>query len=79
MSQRSKVQHSRYQWKHKAPQRGNHNRDQRTQLARLTAERNRAMQALKAAQARLRQLERPSQKLVVQPKVEVVLLALHLF
>jgi hypothetical protein len=79
MSQLSKVQHSRHQWKHKAKQRGDHNRYQRKQSARLTAERNRATTALKAAQARLRQLESPPQGRVAQPKVDVVLLALQLF
>jgi hypothetical protein len=79
MSQLSKVKHSRNQWKHKATQRGDQNRYQRKQIARLTAERNRATTALKAAQARLRQLENPPQELVARPKVDVVLLALHLF
>ncbi len=79
MSQLSKVQHSRHQWKHKAKQRGDHNRYQRKQIARLTAERNRATTALKAAQARLRQLESPPQGRVTQPKVDVVWLALQLF
>jgi hypothetical protein len=79
MSQLSKVQHSRHQWKHKAKQRGDHNRYQRKQIARLTAERNHATTALKAAQARLRQLESPPQGRVAQPKVDVVLLALQLF
>src|SRR6266536_1380600 len=79
MSQLSKVQHSRHQWKHKAKQRGDHNRYQRKQIARLTAERNRATTALKAAQARLRQLESPPQGRVTQPKVDVVYLALQLF
>jgi hypothetical protein len=79
MSQLSKVKHSRDQWKHKATQRGDHNRYQRKQITRLTAERNRATQALKAAQARLRQLESPLQAPVALPKVDVVFLALQLF
>jgi len=79
MSQLSKVKHSREQWKHKATQRGDQHRYQRKQIARLTAERNRATQALKAAQARLRQLESQPQERVALPKVEVVLLALQLF
>ena len=54
MSQLSKVKHSRDQWQHKATQRGDQNRYQRKQIARLTAERNRAAQALKEARARLR-------------------------
>lgn len=79
MSQLSKVRHSRQQWKHKATQRGDHNRYQRKQIARLSAERDRATQALKAAQARLRQLESQPQECVVRSKVDVVLLALQLF
>src|SRR2546428_13278068 len=79
MSQLSKVKHSRHQWQHKATQRGDHNRYQRKQIARLTAARNRATTALKAAQARLRHFESPPQGRVAQPKVDVVLLALQLF
>jgi hypothetical protein len=79
MSQLSKVKHSREQWKHKATQRGDQNRSQRKQIARLTAERNRATQALTAAQARLRQLESQPQERVALPKVEVVFVALQLF
>jgi hypothetical protein len=79
MSQLSKVKHSRHQWKHKAKQRGDHNRYQRKQIARLTAERNQATTTLKVTQARLRQLESQLQALVSRPKVEVVFLALQLF
>lgn len=79
MSQLSKVKHSRDQWKHKATQRGDQNRYQRKQIARLTAERHRAPPALKAAQARLRQLESHPQELVALPKVEMVFVALQLF
>ena len=79
MSQLSKVKHSREPWKHKATQRGDRERYQRKQIARLTAEHNRTTQALKAAQARLRQLESQPQELVALPKVEVVFLALQLF
>jgi hypothetical protein len=79
MSQLSKVKHSRDQWKHQAKQRGDRERYQRKQIARLTAERHRATQALKAAQARLRQLESQPQELVALPKVDVVFLALQLF
>jgi hypothetical protein len=79
MSQLSKVKHSRDQWKHKAKQRGDRERYQHKQITRLTAERNRATQALKAAQARLRQLESPPQGCVALPKGDVVFLALQLF
>src|SRR2546425_8013770 len=79
MSQLSKVKHSRNQWKHKAPQRGDRDRSQPKHTARITAERDRATQALKEAQARLRQLESPRQELVALPKVDLVWLALQLF
>src|SRR2546430_4086681 len=79
MSQLSKVKHSRNQWKHKAKQRGDRDRYQRKQIARITAERDRTTQALKEAQARLRQLESQPPGLVALPKVDVVVLALQLF
>src|SRR5712691_6985571 len=79
MRQLSKVKHSREPWQHKATQRGDRERYQRKQIARLTAEHNRTTQALKAAQARLRQIESQPQELVALPKVEVVFLALQLF
>ena len=79
MSQLSKVTHSREQWKHPATQRGDRDRYQRKQIARITAERNRATHALKAAQARLRQFESQRQACVALPKVDVVFLALPLF
>jgi septal ring factor EnvC (AmiA/AmiB activator) len=86
MSQLSKVTYSRHQWKHKATQRADRERYQRTQTARIRAERDRTTQALQAAQARrqqreapLRQREAPLQRQVSPPKVEVVLVSLHLF
>src|SRR2546427_6410655 len=79
MSQLSKVKHSREQWKHKAKQRGDRDRYQRKQIARLTAERDRATIALQVAQARLRQCESQLQERVTVPKVDVVFLALQLF
>ena len=79
MRQLSKVKHRRHPWKHKAKQRGDRDRDQRTQLARISAERDRATKALKAALTRLRQLEAHMQRLVTLPKVDVVWLALQLF
>jgi hypothetical protein len=78
MSQFSKVNHSRNQWKGKAKQRGEANRYLRKQIARLKAERNQAQQELKDTQARLRQLESQVQT-EGRPKVEVVWLALRLF
>lgn len=79
MSQLSKVKHSRTQWKHKATQRGDHNRYQRKQIARLRAERNQARSALQQTWAQLHQLQSRSRQLVVRPKVDVVHLALQLF
>lgn len=79
MSPLSKVRHSRNQWKHKATQRANQDRYRRKQLARITNERNRATQALKEAQARLRQLEAHRHGLAVENKVDLVFLALQLF
>src|SRR6516162_200907 len=78
MSQLSKVRHSRTQWKHKATQRAKQHRYQRKQLARVTHEGDRTAKALKEVQARLRQLERQRQGLLIRPKVDVVLLALQL-
>jgi hypothetical protein len=86
MSQLSKVNYSRHQWKHKATQRGDRERYQRKQTARLTAERDRTTTALTAAQTRLhqleahlRQLEAQRQEQVTRSKVEVVLVSLQLF
>jgi len=86
MSQLSKVTHSRNQWKHKAKQRGDRERYQRKQIARISAERERTTQALtetqvrlKEAQTRLAQLESQSQALAVPHKVDLVFLALQLF
>jgi hypothetical protein len=79
MSQCSKRQHSRDQWKHKAKQRGERERYQRKQRARFKAERDRVTTALKATQAPLRQLEAQLHGLATVPKVDVVSLALQLF
>jgi len=79
MSQLSKLKHSRDQWKHKATQRGERERYQRKQTARIRAERDRAIQDLKETQARLRQLEARRHGLAIRPKVDVVYLALQLF
>jgi hypothetical protein len=53
MSQRSKLRHSREQWKHKARQRADDNRYLRKELARIKRERDHHQQALSAAEARL--------------------------
>jgi hypothetical protein len=79
MSPLSKMKHSRDQWKYKAKQRGERERYQRKQHARLKAERDQATKALKATQARLRQLETHRHGLATVPKVDVVHVALQLF
>jgi hypothetical protein len=79
MSQLSKVRHSRNQWKHKATQRADDKRYLRKQLTRVTYERDCTTTALKAAQARLRQLESQRRELAVPYKVDLVFLALQLF
>ncbi len=78
-SQRSKVQPRRHPWQHQATQRGDYNRYQRQQIARLPAARNHTPPARKAAQARLRQRESLPQERVALPTVAVVCLALPLF
>ena len=70
---------SRNQWKRKAKERGDQDRYLRKQLARVKAERDQAKQALKEAQAYLRQLKSQPQAVAVWPKVDVVWLALRLF
>ena len=79
MSQLSKVQHSRNQWKHKAKQRGDRDRYQRKQHTHISAERDRVTTALNAAQARLQQLEAQLHRPVARPKVDLILVALQLF
>jgi hypothetical protein len=74
----SKMKHRRDQWKYKAKQRGERERDQRKQNARLKAERAQATKALKATQARLRQLEAHRHGRATVPKVDVVPVALQL-
>src|SRR5713101_6705098 len=79
MSQLAKVKHRRNQWKRKAKERGDEDRDLRKQLTRVKSERDQAKQALKDAQARLRQLASQTQAVAVLPKVDVVWLSLRLF
>ncbi len=79
MSQFSKVNPSRHQWKGKAQQRGATNRSLRKELARVKAERDQAKQALEETQARLRQLESHVAAVAVRPQVDLVWLALRLF
>lgn len=73
------MKHSRDQWQHKATQRGDRERSQRKQHARIKVERDRVTPALKETQARLRQLEAQLQGLAPVPKVDVVSWALQLF
>jgi hypothetical protein len=73
------MKHSRNQWKDKAKQRGERERYQRKQNARLKAKDHRTTKALEETQARLRQLEAQLHGLVTVPKVDVVHLALQLF
>ena len=79
MSQCSNMQHRRAQWKHQATQRGDRARDQRTQHARIKAERDWVTTARKETHARLRPLEAQLQGRATVPKVDGVSLALHLF
>jgi hypothetical protein len=79
MSQFSKMKHSRDQWKQKAMQRGERERYQRKQNARIKAERDRATTALQETKTRLRQLEAQLHGLATLPKVDIVYLALQLF
>ena len=78
MSQLSKLKRSREQWKQKAKTRGDQNRYQRKQLARLKAERDRATEALKVAQRRLSQLDRARQGPPSLSKADLVWMALQL-
>jgi hypothetical protein len=75
----STMPHSREQWKDKAKQRGARERYQRKQHARRKAERDQATTALKATQARLRQLAAHRHGLATVPKVNVIHVALQLF
>ena len=77
-SQWANVRQSRQPWQHTATQRADEHRDPRQQLARVQHERDRATQARKEAQARLRQLESQRQGRAVQHKVALVCFALPL-
>ena len=79
MSPLSNMHHSRDQWKHKAKQRGKGERYERREKARLKAERDQITQALKASEARVRELETRLHGLATRPKVDVVHVALQLF
>ncbi len=79
MSQLSKVTYSRNQWKHKAKQRGQGERYERREKARIKAERDQTIQALRTSEARVRELEARLNGLATRPKVDVVHVALQLF
>src|SRR5438093_1130343 len=79
MSQFSKMKHSRTQWKEKAKQRGQGERYERREKARMKAERDRLTHALKASEARVHSLEAQLNGLATRPKVDGVYLALQLF
>jgi len=79
MSQLSKMQHSRDQWKEKAKQHGKGERYERREKARIKAERDQLTRTLKASQTRVRELEAQLDGLALRPKVDVVHFALQLF
>jgi hypothetical protein len=79
MSQLSKMKHSREQWKDKAKQRGKGERYERREKARIKTERDQLTQALKASEARVRELAAQLNGLATRPKVDVVHFALQLF
>ena len=79
MSQLSKMKHSRDQWKDKAKQRGKGERYERREKGRIRTEREQLTQALKASEARVRELEAQLNGLATRPKVDVVHIALQLF
>ena len=73
------MHHSRDQWKEKAKQRGKGERYERREKARIKTEREQLTQALKASEARVRELEAQLDGLATRPKVDVVHFALQLF
>ena len=79
MRQLATVTRRRHQWQANATQRGEPQRDQRTQRARLRAERAQATPALQEAPARRRPLESHGPAIAVRLTSEVVGLSLPLF
>jgi len=71
MSQFSKMKHSREQWKDKAKQRGKAERYERREKARIKTERDQLSQALKASEARVRELEAQLGGLATRAKVDM--------
>lgn len=79
MSPETRYKRSRDNWKQKAACRGDKNRYQSKELARVKAERDRFKKELKENRARVHQLESQGRVIVVQSKVDLVFLALQLF
>lgn len=79
MSPCSTMKHRRAQWKHHARQRGQGERSQRRENARLRTERDQVTQTLKATQVHRRAREARLHGLATRPKVAVVHVALQLF
>jgi len=79
MSQRSRLRQSRNQWKDKAGSRAAENRYLRKELNRIKSQRDHLKRQLNDTRAQLCQAQAQSQRLVVQHRVDLVLLALQLF
>jgi len=79
MSPETRYKRSRDNWKQKAACRGDTNRYQSKELARIKAERDRFKKELKEIRARVHQLESQGRVIVVQNKVDLIFLALQLF
>ena len=79
MSQPSQRRQSREPWTRQAKERAEHHRSLRTELERISKERDRSHQARQETQERLRQHEAQAQGLVMHHKVDLVWLALRLF
>ena len=79
MSPATRYKKSRDNWKQKAACRAEKNRYQSKELTRVKAERDKFKKELKETRARVHQLESQGRMIVVQSKVDLVLLALQLF
>ena len=78
MSQQSKLTPSREQWKRQATERAEEHRYLRKELARSRQERDRSQRAHQEPQEHLRQSAAQASGLGVDPKVDLVWLALRL-
>jgi len=79
MSKQSRYKQSRNQWRYKAGQRASQYRYARKELRRVRNQRDHLKKELRDVRACLHRMETQSQGLVVQHKVDLVLLALQLF